>query len=240
VTLTGAGGMAFFFGENPSDSTMEFIMEGDASKAESANLAVGTDDTSFVRYEVWGSSGQLGFTKAMVADYTFTPAILSPAQPTHVTYLWTPATTTMKCYLNGALAGTVTGVDPTFTMPAALGALGANKDRSEPMIGTIHRVTAYDKALAESVIQSHAQAFAGFGAPPVVGAKISNNILSITLTEGISGGHYRVEYRNSFSASDPWQLLQDIPSLSGTTITVQDPTPVNTLPGRLYRATLVP
>ena len=62
---------------------------------------------------------------------------------------------------------------------------------------------------------------------------------TITL-QGVAGTHYRVEYRNSLAASDTWQLLQDIPSLSGTSIPVVDTTPITGRTQRIYRAVTVP
>ncbi len=54
-----------------------------------------------------------------------------------------------------------------------------------------------------------------------------------------TGGHYRVESRNSLSAADKWELLQDIPALAGTTMSVTDPTPIASRTHRLYRAVLL-
>lgn len=236
--MRGDSGVGFFFGNGSGDVTMEFILEGDPSASESSTLAVGTNSASILRYEPWGSGDQIGFTQIAVNDYTFTPGIPSPVVPTHFTYVYNPATATVKGYVNGVLAGTVADVSTAFNMPQDLGSLGAYGDGGEPMIGTIYRVTVYDTALADDVILKHAESFASFNAPPKVAAKVANNTVSITLT-GKSGAHYRVEYRNSFFAADSWQLLQDVPSLSGTTITVDDTTPVSSLPQRLYRAVMV-
>jgi len=58
------------------------------------------------------------------------------------------------------------------------------------------------------------------------------------MSQGIPGLHYRLEYRNSLALTDPWQLLQDIPALSATSLRVVDPTPIQLR--RFYRAVQVP
>jgi hypothetical protein len=216
---------------------MEFILEGDPTTGVSANLAVGTNSTSFVRYEVWGSSDQIGFTQGGIADYVFTPAVASPTQTTHITYLWNTATLTMKLYLNGVLAGVVTNVDSAFSLPVSQGRLGANLDNTEPMTGTIHRVTVYEDLLQESVILSHGSVFAGQA--PAIGLNVAGGVATVVISQGIPGAHYRVEYRNSLSAGDTWELLQDIPALAGTTASVPDPTPIASRSYRYYRTVLV-
>ncbi len=240
VTLTGVGGVSFQFGAVTGDATLEFILEGDPSAFVSSFLAVGVNAASSLRYEVWYDTAQLGFTQAGVADYQFTPGVPSPAQTTHVTYAWSAADTTMKLYLNGALAGTTTGVSGDFGLPADLGVLGNNAGGTEPMRGLIHRVTVYDELLAEEVILAHGRAFAPVVEPPVVAVDLSGNLPAITLTQGVTGGHYRVEYRVSLAEADAWQLLADIPSLSGTTARVDDPTPWAGQTQRYYRAVRVP
>lgn len=238
VTLTGAGGVNFFFGTNSGDATMEFILEGDPTFSVSSFLAVGATNTaSRLTYQAWPSTGQLGFTQGGVDDYLLTPGVPSPTTATHVTFAWSAATTTMKVYVNGTLAGTRTGVSPLFAMPADVGVLGDSIPSGEPMVGTIHRVTAYDGLLPESTILSHGLAFAGQS--PTVALNSKSGVATILLGQGISGGHYRVEYRNSLSAADNWQLLQDIPALVGTTASVPDPTPIANLNYRFYRAVLV-
>ena len=54
---------------------------------------------------------------------------------------------------------------------------------------------------------------------------------------GTQGLHYRVEYRNSLAPADSWQLLQDIPALSSTTMLVHDLAPSQAR--RFHRATQV-
>jgi hypothetical protein len=57
--------------------------------------------------------------------------------------------------------------------------------------------------------------------------------MAITL-HGLVGQHYRVEYRDSLTQADSWQLLEDIPSLNSTPYVVNDPMPIRTQ--RFYRA----
>jgi hypothetical protein len=238
VILTGAGGVNFFFGENSGDATMEFILEGDPTASVSAFLAVGATNTdSRLTYQAWPSTGQLGFTEGGVADYVLTPGVPSPTNATHITFAWSATTTTMKVYVNGILAGTRTGVSPLFALPSDVGVLGDSIPSGEPMVGTIHRVTAYDGLLPESAIVSHGMAFAG--QPPAIALSTKDGVATIALSQGIPGAHYRVEYRNSLGAADNWQLLQDIPALVGTTAGVPDPTPIANHTSRLYHAVLV-
>jgi hypothetical protein len=175
-----------------------------------------------------------------VADYAFTPGVPSPTTATHVVYAWDPTTLTMKVYVNGTVAGTATGIDPAFAMPTGVGRLGNNAAGAEPMVGTVHRVTVYDSLVAEEVILRHAQAFASVGQPPVVALDVKGALPAVTLSQGVSGAHYRVEYRNSLAAADAWQLLADIPALNGTSVRVEDPTPLSTRSERYYRAVQVP
>lgn len=51
---------------------------------------------------------------------------------------------------------------------------------------------------------------------------------------GLQGEHYRIEYSSSIGPAAPWQLLQDIPSLSSSTLIINDPAPLQTQ--RFYRA----
>jgi len=238
VVMTGAGGVNFSFGTNSGDATMEFIMEGDPTASVSSFLAVGENNTeSRFTFEAWPDTEQLGFTQGGVDDYLFTPGVSSPTEATHVTFAWSATTTTMKAYVNGALAGTRTGVSPLFAIPTEAGVLGDSIPTSEPMVGTIHRVTVYDDLLQEAVIQSHGKAFAG--QPPAVALNASGGVATVVLSQGISGWHYRVEYANNLSAGTTWELLQDIPALVGTTVSVPDPTPIASKAYRYYRAVLV-
>ena len=240
VTLTGVGGVTFAFGATSGDGTIEFILEGDPAANNTAYLAVGANIASSLRYELWDNTGQLGFTQAGVADYPFTPGVPSPTAATHIAYSWDAATTTMTLYVNGLLAGTTSGVDAAFALPADLGSLGNNAGGTEPMVGTIHRVTVYEERLVESVLLDHATAFAGVGQPPVLALDARGALPAITLSQGVAGAHYRVEYRNSLAAADAWQLLTDIPALAGTSVRVEDPTPLASRSERFYRAVQLP
>ncbi len=51
---------------------------------------------------------------------------------------------------------------------------------------------------------------------------------------GLQGEHYRVEYSATLGPAAAWQLLQDIPTLSSPTLTINDPTLLQTQ--RFYRA----
>lgn len=51
---------------------------------------------------------------------------------------------------------------------------------------------------------------------------------------GLQGEHYRVEYSSSIGPTASWQLLQDIPSLTSSTLSINDPAPLQTQ--RFYRA----
>ena len=166
VMLTGSNKAAFNFGTNSGSATMEFILDGDPSVNPSAYLAVGANSTSNLRYDLWNDTGQLGFTQLGVMDYAFTPGVPSPTQPAHVTYVWNTVTSTMRLFLNGTLAGTCSGVSPSFAMPSGPGWLGANPQGGEPMVGTIYRLTVYDGMVSEEVILSHANAFNGVVFPP--------------------------------------------------------------------------
>lgn len=240
VTLTGVGAIPFDFGANADDVTMEFIVEGDPAATVSGFLAVGTNSVSSLRYKVWGSNGALGFTQGGVADYEFTPGITSPTTATHITYAWNAATLTMSGYVNGVLAGTTTGVDPAFGMPQGLAWLGnSGAAGDEPMIGLIHRVTVYDSLESAATIATHASAFTGVVQQPVIAIALRAGTPAVTFTSGVAGKHYRVEYRNSLSAGDAWQVLTDIPSLTGTSGSADDTTAASSRAQRFYRVVLV-
>jgi len=168
LTFTGANRAAFDFGVITNDATFEFILEGDIGPSTSAYLAVGTNSTSNLRYELYYDTGQLGFTQLGVADYQFSPGVPSPAQPTHIAYVWSAANRTMKLYTNGVLAGTRSGVDAGFGMPQGQGWLGANTSNGENMTGTIYRLTAYNGIVSEEVIKAHSDAFNGIVPPPII------------------------------------------------------------------------
>ncbi len=238
VTLTGSGGVPFDFGGTFGDVTMEFILEGDPAAGADAYLAVGEVSGSSLRYAQWQNTRQMGFTQSGVRDYMFTPAVPSPTAATHVAYAWNAAEFVMKVYINGALAGTTTGVSDAFVMPSGPGYLGATAGGGEAMTGRIYRLAVYNGLLPEDTIQKHATAFAGGGDGPSLSIDLQDDQAGITL-EGVPGSHYRIEYRDSLSTADTWQLLHDIPALGGTSIRVVDPTSTVGRTQRFYRAVTV-
>ncbi len=160
VTLDGKAGSPFNFGATSGDTTMEFILQGDpVATGDSGFLAVGENGASSLRYEGWQNTHQMGFTQGGVADYMFTPGVPSPVNPTHLAYVWNSVELTMSLYVDGVLAGTVTGVSDIFALPTGAGLLGNNAGGTEGMVGTIYRVTVYAGVLAESKIKSHSDAF---------------------------------------------------------------------------------
>jgi Concanavalin A-like lectin/glucanases superfamily len=239
VSLSGGGGEPFDFGPTFGDTTMEFILEGDPTVGADAYLAVGENSTSNLRYAGWPNTEQMGFTQLGVADYLFTPAVPSPTIPTHVAYVWDSANFAMTIYTNGIMAGTSTNVDANFAMPSGAGFLGANPTGGEAMTGRIFRVVVYSGMVPEATIQKHANAFSVASQHPSLSIAITGGQPAITL-QGVAGAHYQVQYRDSFSAADTWQLLQDIPSLSGGSIQVVDPTAIAGRSQRFYQAVTVP
>lgn len=169
AVLTGANRVAFNFGANSGDVTMEFILTGNPSFGTGSSfIAVGANNLSSLRYNQWQSTGQLGFTQGGVVDYLFTPGVPSPQAPVHIAYVWQSASRTMRLYLNGSFAGSSSGVSPDFAMPTGQGWLGGNSSGSETMQGTIFRVTVYDDVLADDVIQRHADAFNDVVRAPII------------------------------------------------------------------------
>lgn len=157
-TLDGTNSASFDFGAISGDATMEFIVRGDiAAGGQDGFLAVGSNGTFSLRYEQWDDTGQLGFTHGGVADYLFTPAVVSPATDTLVTYRYNSGTGTMDLFLDGTLAGSASA--PGFVMPAGLGSLGNNAGLSEGMVGTISRVTTFNSALPDAEILAHGDAW---------------------------------------------------------------------------------
>jgi hypothetical protein len=65
------------------------------------------------------------------------------------------------------------------------------------------------------------------------------NLHAGIVVNGQVGFHYRVEYRSAVDPTDTWTLLQDIPSLAVSPLTVYDAVPANQ-PQRFYRAIIVP
>ncbi len=238
IILTGDGGVNFWFGGSAGDATMEFILEGDPAAQAGSTLAYGENNPySRLMYQLSLATGQLGFSVSGVEDYSFTPAVASPTTSTHVAYVWDSTTTTMKAYVNGALAGTKTDVYSGFTLPNEDGVLGNSGLFGEPMVGTIHRITVYDSIVPDAVLQDHGLAFAV--QPPSIALTVSGTTATVVLSQGTPGLHYRVEYRDGLTAGDAWQVLQDIPALSGTAVSISDPTLINTRSYRYYRAVWV-
>ena len=158
---------AFAFGSTAGNTTLEFILEGDAvAGGLDGFLAVGVNATSSLRFEQYNNSGQMGFTLNGVADYLFSPAVPSPNIPVHVAYVWKPSVQTMKLYLNGSLAGSRSGVGSAFAMPRGAGYLGNSAAGTEGMQGTLHRVTVYAGIVEEDAIRRHANAFNGIRSVP--------------------------------------------------------------------------
>lgn len=170
VSFDGSNHSPFEFGQTADAVTIEFVLEGDpVAGGPDGYLAVGANSSSNLRYEQWRNTGQLGFTQLGVADYLFSPLVVSPTEPTHITYVW-DGDGRMQLYLDGVLAGENTQAGDGFTMPTGSGLLGNNSRNSEGMVGTIHRVTVYDEALDATTIRRHADAYNGITYPPVINA----------------------------------------------------------------------
>jgi len=222
VSLNGANSSAFNFGTISGASTCEFIVEGDpAGGGQNGFLAVGSNTSSSLRYEQWNDSGQLGFTQSGVADYTFSPLVLSPTDPTHVTYVW-DGDGRMDLYLDGTLVGQNTAVASSFNMPTGSGLLGNNSAGSEGMLGTIHRVTVYNEALASEDILRHANAYNEVLEPPVI------NLFSASPEAFLSPG----------SSSLSWTVVgADSLSINGTDVTGSSQLMVSPTTTTVYRLT---
>ena len=168
VTLDGSNSSSFNFGIVSGASTCEFIVEGNPTTGgRDGFLAVGSNSSSSLRYEQWDDSGQLGFTQSGVADYSFSPLVLSPTEATHVAYVW-DGDGRMDLYLDGTQVGQNTGVASSFGMPTGAGSLGNNAGGTEGMVGTIHRVTVYNQALSSDDIVRHSNAYNEVLEPPVI------------------------------------------------------------------------
>ncbi len=153
----GTSTLAFNFGSISGAGTFEFILEGDPSVSSAAIIAEGSNGGNTLRYEQWDNTGRMGFTRSGVADYDFgtgSSLTASPTTPTHVAFRWDGAGT-MDLYVDGALASSISGA--TFDMPTGAGSLG--RTGTEQFVGTIHRVTTYDSALAPGTITAHANAW---------------------------------------------------------------------------------
>ncbi len=177
VTFTGANREPFNFGAGSGDVTIEFILVGNPSAGgASSYLAVGTNTASNLRYKQFNNTGQLGFTQLGVLDYLFTPGVPSPQIPVHIAYIWESGPRTMKLYLNGSFAGSVSGVSAAFAMPNGQGWLGGNPTGTETMVGTVYRVTVYSGVVADNVLQRHSDAYNDIVRAPI--------IVSFTATPG--------------------------------------------------------
>ncbi len=166
ITFLGNQNAAFNFGTVTGDGTFECIVEP-AGLAASAYLAVGANPQSNLRLQQHNNTGELGMTLLGVADYRFSPAVTAPAETAHLVWLWDGAGT-MQIFVNGAPAGTRSGVASPFALPTGQGWLGANPSRGEGMSGTVFRVTTYDSRLSAEAIRRHAEAFLGILSPPVI------------------------------------------------------------------------
>lgn len=169
LTLTGANRLAFDFGNVAGNATFEFILEGDPTPSVGAAcLAVGTNNTSILRYEQWNNTAQLGFTRLTIADYTFSPSIASPRARTHLAWVWSASAQTMYLYVNGRLAASRAGVTTSFSMPTGSGFLGGYTGGGDLMTGVIYRLTVYGGLLPSDTIKRHADAYNDVPNPPVI------------------------------------------------------------------------
>ncbi len=212
AVFDGANIELFDFGAISGDATFEFILSGDPV-AGGNNGYIGRADANpenSLRYEQWSDTGALGFTRAGVADNTFSaPEAASPTDDTHVTYRWTEATSTMDLFINGAATDSIAGA--VFEMPTGPGHLGNVRDGgNEGMIGTIHRITTYDILVDDATIQQHANAFVtGVGASEFKVNSIDFNQASGLITivwNSTPGAVYAVDY--SFDLVE-WNELDD-------------------------------
>jgi hypothetical protein len=212
AVFDGANIELFDFGAISGDATFEFILSGDPV-AGGNNGYIGRADANpenSLRYEQWSDTGALGFTRAGVADNTFSaPDAASPTDDTHVTYRWTEATSTMDLFINGAATDSIAGA--VFEMPTGPGHLGNVRDGgNEGMIGTIHRITTYDILVDDATIQQHANAFVtGVGASEFKVNSIDFNQASGLITivwNSTPGAVYAVDY--SFDLVE-WNELDD-------------------------------
>jgi hypothetical protein len=225
VTLNGSNRSAFNFGTVSGESTFEFIVEGDpAAGGRDGFLAVGSNSSSSLRYEQWDDSGQLGFTQGGVADYTFSPLVLSPTEATHVAYVW-DGDGRMDLYLDGTLVGQNTAVASSFNMPTGAGFLGNNSAGSEGMIGTIHRVTVYNEALSSDDIVRHSNAYNEVLEPPVIESFSASP--AAFLSPGNSNLTWTVSGSDSVSINGKDVTAINLLSVSPTSTTVYTLTATN-------------
>jgi len=175
MEFDGTAGIEFDFGDVEESSTIEFVVFGDPEAAQDGFFAVGENGTWNLRYEQWNDTGALGFTHLGVIDYLFDPVgdaepedLDSPTEPTHVTYRWEQASTTMELYINGVLTGTNSEATE-YQMPTGVGFIGAKDEvGTEGMTGTVERVTVYNEAIDPAAILFHAESWLGNSDPGVV------------------------------------------------------------------------
>ena len=160
----GINAAPFDFGSLTGPATVELIIEGDpVDGGLNGYIGVGSNVANSLRYEQWRDTGMLGFTRTAVADYNL--AVPSPTEPTHIAYRW-DGVDTMELFVDGALSGTIAGA--TFEMPTGVGLIGNVSDGGDQgMVGTIHRITTYDRALDDATILQHAEAWLSTGDPSI-------------------------------------------------------------------------
>ena len=163
ITLDGSSGVPFNFGSTLFDTTIEFIVMGNASAIDVGTLAAGSNTDFELRFAQWNNTGRLGFTHFGNQDYVTT--VRSPQVLTHVCYRWdelntggSPTVNTMEIYINGHLTQSI--VAPDFEMPKGNGFLGGRgPTASHAMAGRIDRVVVHNRAIFPAQIYRHACAF---------------------------------------------------------------------------------
>ena len=106
AVLNGSTRVAYNFGANSGDVTMEFVLTGNPSFGSGSSfIAVGANTASSLRYNQWQNTGQLGFTQGGVADYLFNPGVPSPQAPVHITYVWQSGSRTMRPFSGSGVWG---------------------------------------------------------------------------------------------------------------------------------------
>ena len=135
----------------------------------------------------------------------------------------------VELYFSGTDTNSFTPFDPDL-FPARAGGTNGEpaQDFSTPVTGV-----RYVKL----------QIWSSFGGAQATGLSevrfVSNDKrVNVVLGQGVIGLHYQVQYSSSL-APGSWQVLQDIPSLAVTPLTVTDPTPPSAQSGRYYRAVLI-
>jgi hypothetical protein len=140
----------------------EFIVN--ASNAGVSSALMGTfenpapvGDRAGLKWEQFSDTQHYGTTVFGVADFD-SGVTNTPGVNTHLVFV-NNATNTLL-YVNGSLAGTITGSSPTLGGQQGIGQIfvpsGAHIDR---LTGTIHGVAVYDAALNAAEIAAHSRAF---------------------------------------------------------------------------------